>query len=251
MQALDQFVRDTCSLANDPEAKFLYVKFLRLSIAVMKELNLFIIPNMVTIDCPVGINGTIPMPSDTIEPKFVALIHQCNNKTYLLPFGHRERRRATKLTFASCPTEDSNPPSNCPDLTLYNYTGELLHPFYVWNPFYLENYGKRTTRFYGFWDFIAEENRIELMGNTTEGNRFIITYKSMNDDMKLIPEDVVPAAQERVLQKHWAGTDPGKALYYERQFKINLRMFKHNRLNNYSAEDWLDMITGQYSNAVR
>lgn len=247
-QGLDSFVRNLISRVNDPTGNFTYIKLLRLTLSNLGELNLFVVPSYQTIRGAVEDTLTIPLPEDTIRPTAAFIVKKCNGKDVLFRLGKRDRVYEDTFQFANCPSNVQI--DDCSTISVFNFYGQELREFYLYNEFYGENYGRRSTRFWGFYSFDAVNNRIELIGPKV-GDWILVVSEVANDSCKLIPKDLAPALAYKVLQQHYEGSDVRKSLYMERQFKIHLSEFKRHRQDSYSYEDYLDAITSEYANNVR
>lgn len=246
-KGLDDFVRDLTARVNDPTGNFTYVKLLRLTLSNLRELNLFVVPNIQTIKGVVESNKTVPLPDDTIMPVSAFIVKKCENDDILFRLGKRPRVYQESYEFASCPSNVQT--QDCVKINTINFYGQELREFYLYNEFYGENYGRRQTRFWGWFSFDKENCRIEVLGPKV-GDFIIVICEVANDDCKMIPTDVAPMLAYKVLQQHYESTNPGQARYMERQFKIHMNEFKRHR-DAYSYEDYLDAITSEYANNVR
>lgn len=246
-QKLDEFVRDLCSRVNDPTGNFTYVKLLRLTLAQFTELNLFVIPSVRTIQGTVDSSLMLEMPDDNSYPISAFIYRTYQNSPVLFRLGKIDRTHYISYEFASCPdevdTEIQTP------IDLYNYNEFGIYNARLYSEFYGEQYGRRTTRFYGYFSFDKENNRIEFVG-LPEGEIVMVVYNSTSDDCRMIPSTVKPMLSYRVLQQFYETSSPGIARSMERQFKIHLAEFKR-LADNYSYDDYLDSITSEYASYPR
>lgn len=239
LQPLDRFVRDVLSSIGDEEAKG-YVRMLRIAISVAKELNMFVIPNIRTVKLEVLQNLVVQMPDDTIEP---ILVGKDVGNGYLIALGKSTQLRRGEENPQCVDVDDVIEIVNPDDsITAYYHTGLG------------ERYGRHDTRFYGKYNYDSQYNRllIESEGRSVAvGDRLTITYKSVNDDFKVIPEDAIPMIRYKCLQMFFEAADPGKAMYMFNQFKVSLNEFRRNRIDRFNYEELLDSITSNWNSAPR
>lgn len=247
-KGVNEFVRDLTSRVNDPTGDFTFVKLLRLTVSNLSELNLFVVPSLMTIKGAVEDTLTVPLPEDTIQPVAAFIYQTCAGNEFLFRLGKRERVYSPSYEFASCP--DALDTEACTAINTFNFYGEPFREFYLYTNFYGERYGKRNTRFYGWFSYDVVNQRLEVLGPTT-GQILLVVCETANEDCKLIPTDVAPMLGYKVLQQYYESTNVGQAMYMERQFKIALNEFKRRRSDNYSYNDYLDAVTSEYSSNVR
>ena len=231
---LDRFVRDTLSSMGDEDGQ-LYVRFLRVTLSVLDEMGLFVMPNFKDIKLAVEGNYSIPMPGDTID---VLTVGKPLENGYLQYLEKKQQLRKGETPCDEVEVITYQNPANTDDFGWWNY----------------EQYGRKDNRFYGKFRFDSEYARvlIESEGRSIEvGDKLLIVYKSSDNNYKTIPKDLVPVVRYRALQMFYETTDVGKASYMSRELKRMIAMFKRNRKDNYSYEDYVNAVTSQFSSAPR
>lgn len=238
---IDRFVRDILSSIGDEDATA-YVRMVRIVSSVLEEQNLRAIPNIRKTRLAVESNYTIPMPDDCIEPQ---LIGKELTNGYIAALGKRDDLRQFEGN-DNCVT-----PSYFPVVTFANEDSEGID--FYWNrPD--ERYGRKDSRFYGYYRYDSEYNRvlIESEGiSIAVGDMLAIAYRTSQVDHKCIPVDVSPAIRYMALQRFYESSDPGKAMYMFQMYRRFINDFRKQRLDKFSYQELLDAITSSFNSAPR
>ena len=247
-RSIDDFIRTCAAIAGDPEAKYSYVKLLRITTSILGDFQFGILPNIITVDRVVQTNGTILLPNDTIQPLYVAQIKNCGGNRILFPFGARYNQvNPDREHFLDCDVTEIGD-DVCP-CEFYNYSGSLS-AFYLWDRFYLENYGKTTSRYFGYYYFDQSNGRLDMYGANV-GDLFLVSVKTVNEEYKVFPREAEEVIRSRVLQMYYESSDLNKSQYYFDQFRRHIRNYKHNKQDHFGPDEWVDAIRKEQSNAVR
>lgn len=242
--AISQIVQEISASVEDTSGSAV-LRISRLMYPVIREMNLVLMPNFRTVKVVVQSNGTAPLPDDVIRPVKVFALRKDGDKEVLFQLGKQEYK-GTPLQIECNTTE----PLPVRTIELPNYVNSGSHPFYFHNPFYGESYGRRESRFFGFYAFNAIENRIEFTGPPT-GEVILVTYESSQDACKVVPAIAVPSIRARVLQQFYETVDPNKAQYYFRELRRANRNYKSYVMSGNSYEDYLDWVTSEHANNPR
>jgi hypothetical protein len=233
----------------DPVTNAVKLRLSRLLPTCLRDFNYHVTVKYNTVELALEANSTLPMPTDTVTPHKVFLKKNCGNYRVLYQFGRRER--GSNSTFLQCDVPAENEVSNCTsEIQLPDAYGQTFGLFYNYNLWYGESYGQSKTRFFGHWEYNANQNRVEVT-NGQIGDRFIVVYESQGDDYSSVPEYAVNALIYRMLLNYYRASDLNKSREYERAFRQEMVMVKKFVHRGYAYEDYLDAITGEYTSTVR
>jgi hypothetical protein len=221
----------------------------RLLSTTMRDSNLHITVNFNTVELALDAQSTLPLPDDVVTPYKVFLKKNCGGKAILYQFGRREK--VTNYSFLDCTLPDEDTIADtCSSVQLPSVINQNWNPYYNYNIHYAENYGKKNTRFFGFWEYNTIENRVEVT-NGSLGDRFIVVYEVQNSSYNTIPEYAVNAIIYRTLQNYYMASNPQTARSFEIRFKQELPMIASYVERGYSYQDYLDGITSEYTNTIQ
>lgn len=221
------------------------IKIARLIGPVMREMAYNIAPSFRTIRAAVQSNGTAPMPDDTARPVKAFIERIAGEDKVLFQLGNIELHSESPCL--SCNDIEPLPVSS---LMLPNFYNSPERPFRFFNPYFSEQYGRRETRFFGFWGYNARENQLELSGVST-GEAIIVVYESTSNISNMVADIAIPVIRARVLQQYFEGTNPNKSQYYHLELRRARAAYKRYQLSGVSYEDYLDWATSSYSNEPR
>lgn len=256
---IDEFVRDACALADDPEAKRGYVKMMRSAVRAMRDIGLHIKTPVKSKKLVVKDNLTVVMPqgcTDVIQAGKLVIYSTADQFVY--PLGKQDLSGVRPYELIVKP----NAPKGCPESpdvenvernTYFNYEG--LGRYWYMNSWYGEQYGYQETRFFGFFDYEQDTNTVVFSYNgcVQPGDEVVIKYTmAMNDDdLVIVPDDLNPVLLQRTYYYFYMNSKPQLSRVHMNDFQRELRMYKRNLSKGYTYDDWLDWITSGYSNAAR
>lgn len=223
---------------NDPEGHYTMAKLANLAKAVMRDLNLWVIPNFESFDGDVLANSTIVMPSDCVRPILVYKIKPFNGKLVMYQYGKKSSLKP--LRPYKC-LEDDIPGTITPLRDLLGGDVE----YFIYQPAYGEDYGRRDSLFWGYWTYWADDNFVELTG-VNEGDRFFIMYQTSNESYSHMPVDAVSMVKNKVLGMFWGASDLNKSIRYDNLFRRDLKMF-HKFRTDASIDDWINAFVSEWS----
>lgn len=225
------------------------LKVARLIGPVIREMAYNIAPSFRTARVAVESNGSAPMPDDTIRPVKAFIERTVGDERVIFQIGNMELYDDDLPSSLSC--GDITPlPASMASISLPNFYNTPEQPFRFFNPYFLEEYGRRDTRFFGFWGYRAQQNRIEFSGVGT-GESIIVVYESSANTAKVVADVAIPVIRARVLQQYYEATNPGKSQYYHLELRRARAAYKRYQLSGVSYEDYLDWVTSSYSNEPR
>lgn len=250
VKPISEFIYDLAAEANDPGGQYTLTKMLRLVTSSMQELNLWVIPNYLSVREATDSNNNLDMPEDTIIPLRAWRVIKCkqSGNDILLNLGQIKKSIKYPDNLYCGETPEATIAS-CAQTSILNFTNRPDSLFWVYNPNYLESYGARTSRFFGWWEYSEVDNRMEFSGFDA-GEVVIVTYQTTVEDHKVIPIDAIPMLRHMVLSRHYAPSNGSLSQYHWAQFRIRHKMFKKNRLDTWSNEDWADAITSEYASSL-
>ena len=257
---LDDLVRDLCDSLGDSEARLFYTRILRLSIHAIDSLHLRVISNFRSTKAVVKSNLTTDLPSDCIKVAKVAKYLEIDGVPCTYPLGRTDDnfQVAGELIIRnpqnlSC---DQTPPSTDQCLLgdeLIYWPGSSLGTYYL-GTYYGEEYGQKTSRFFGLYYDDRENNRLIFPAGycIQEDDWVVFTYKSTNEDAKfsLITIDMYPMLRHRVLSWFWENQDRGKSMDHFQKFRMEVKEYQKSKTSR-SYEDIIDAITSGYQYAAR
>lgn len=225
------------------------LKVARLIGPVIREMSYNIAPSFRTIRVVVENNGTAPMPDDTMRPVKAFIEREANGDTVIFQIGNMPLYDEDLPSSLSC--DDIEPlPASMGTISLPNFYNTPEQPFRYFNPYFLEEYGRRDTRFFGFWGYRPQQNRIEFSGIGT-GEVIVVVYESSANIAKVVADVAIPVIRARVLQQYYEAANPNKSQYYHLELRRARAAYKRYELSGVSYEDYLDFITSSYSNEPR
>lgn len=225
------------------------LKVARLIGPAIREMSYNLSASFRTVRVAVQSNGTAPMPDDTIRPVKAFIERTAGGSTVIFQLGNMELYDGELPSSLSC--DDIEPlPASSATITLPNFYNSPEHPFSFFNPYFSEQYGRRDTRFFGFWGYRATENQVEFSGVGT-GESVIVVYESSAEVSKLVADVAIPVIRARVLQQYFEATNPSKSQYYHAELRRARAAYKRYKLSGVSYEDYLDWVTSSYSNEPR
>lgn len=252
----DSFIRDICSALNDPEGKRLYVKALRQLGVVLRDLN-FTVPRIKSDSGVIGQALQLDMPYCCYDVIKAGRWVKVGNNDFVYPLG--KRKGYEDIPEAAISSHHGGVGcSEIPEtveaenfIPYYNFQGYGVANFGYIGHYYGEYYAFRQSRFYSYFVYNENLNRIEIVDNgfIKPGHVVVYSYLSAEDDY-LIPIEMEMVVRYRVMELMAEGENPRKASYYFNQYRRHLRQY-NDRKDTYSYQDYLDALTSEYSTVAR
>lgn len=244
MKTLDHFVRNAL-LEQGINVDSNYVRFLRITISVLNELNLHIIPNQETAILPVTDSLTAIVPKDFVSPTKVSKLVTLGGNRYCCPLRRGDQVLSKEIArfkkFLDCKKGD--------EVNTFIGINHIQIPFIFG---YGEYYGYSADGTYAYYTVIDDKLVFEGNGFIRSGDEIIMQYKCIGTDAKkLIPTEAEPMVRHRALQRFYESTSTRMASYHESQFRIQIGMYRKFKLNVHTYDDYINAFQSNYSSAPR
>lgn len=240
-RTLDSVAFDLCSFhLGDPEGtkKSVAVRALR---AVMDELSLHVLVNVVSEFKAIAADYTISMPAPCMDILKVGVMG-ADNRIRIMGRDNLLRVATEQPVQCSCESSESSESEEpCPACTFH---------WYGWGSgAYGEVYGYRPPQFpNGVFRYNKQQNRIEFGSgyDVYDGSQVLVEYQAAleGEGYNLIPSPFVVALTHKAAAMLNSSSRPGVAAYNMQEFRRAYNAFKAGTAT-YSLDDLIAAIKGE------
>jgi len=235
MLTLDELVRNVCEESGDTKFK-MYPKFLRLAIRCYRDLGLFVIPTIKSVELPINNNNTVDLPADFIYLNKVGIC--CGGRIVTLSVDDSLCIPEELCSCADINEEISHVNGCCTGAI--NPSGTTA--FYGWNGGYGELYGLGAGyNCLGYYRFDKENQRLIL--NSGYPNQLkptiIVEYKADGtaNGVRYVPAEAQETIIAWINYKHFLQSNRGvsESEWYKYTINYDKLIKLYGSMN---MEDW-------------
>lgn len=231
-KSLQEIVDDILVTMQDKQ-RDAAIPMTRIAVNVLQELNWTALPTVLRKEITVGTNLTAPVPPDLIDVISVDMIGVNGTPQPL-----------SKIRYIH-----TNIKKNCATDTATSETAEDAVLF--WDDYLGEMYGIAEDTSPGEYNYNEYERRIEFSSDkVSEGDTFILVYKTSNTSYQQIPMQFYQVIRHRCLMEFYEATNPQKSIFHQRRLITFLADLKTAK-KSHTIEDWIQAIYGTYKSSPK